>query len=214
MSNDGALDATAIGERSAGQGFPLCSIQSEFHSVHFVVIHKQHDFIGDNIIFGSPRGQRPGGIFAFGGDAAGHEGMIFINSQDARIQSGSGQQGLTTVQLHLYAGFEGNVLQFNGNSIFRDSVIMSNDGALDAAAIGAGQGCPLIGIKREGLRILFVSIDNQDSFVGDDIIPGSPGGQCPVLVSSLGSDAAGQETIAAGSYFLQGGRGQQSTVAV
>ena len=57
---------------------------------------------------------------------------------------------------------------------------MSNDGALDAAAIGersAGQGCPLIGIKREGLRILFVSINNQDSLVGDDIILGSPGGQ-------------------------------------
>ncbi len=76
---------------------------------------------------------------------------------------------------------------------------MSHAGALDAAAIGersAGQGCPLIGIKRECLRILFVSIDNQDSFVGNNIIFGSPGGQCPVLVSSLGSDAAGQETMA------------------
>ena len=65
---------------------------------------------------------------------------------------------------------------------------MSHAGALDAAAIGersAGQGCPLIGIKREGLRILFVSIDKQDSFVGDNIVLGSPGGQCPVLVSSL-----------------------------
>ena len=41
----------------------------------------------------------------------------------------------------------------------------------------AGQGCPLIGIKREGLRILFVSIDKQDSFVGNNIILGSPGGQ-------------------------------------
>ena len=54
MSDADALDAAAI---SAGQGCPLCSIQSEFHSVHFVVIHKQHDFIGDNIIFGSPGGQ-------------------------------------------------------------------------------------------------------------------------------------------------------------
>ena len=57
---------------------------------------------------------------------------------------------------------------------------MSNDSALDAAAIGersAGQGCPLIGIKREVLRTLFVSIDNQDSPVGDNIIFGSPGGQ-------------------------------------
>ena len=94
---------------------------------------------------------------------------------------------------------------------------MSDADALNAAARGehrAGQGCPLIGIKREGLRIQFVSIDNQDSFVGDNIIFGSPGGQCPVCVSSLGSDAAGQETIAAGSYSLQGSRGQQSTVAV
>ena len=55
---------------------------------------------------------------------------------------------------------------------------MSNDGALDAAGEHrAGQGCPLIGIKREGLRILFVSIDKQDSFVGNNIIPGSPAGQ-------------------------------------
>ena len=92
---------------------------------------------------------------------------------------------------------------------------MSNDGALDAAGEHrAGQVCPIFGIKREGLRIQFVSIDKQDSFVGDDIIPGSPGGQCPVCVSSLGSDAAGQETIAAGSYSLQGGSGQQSIAAV
>ena len=91
---------------------------------------------------------------------------------------------------------------------------MSDGGALDAAAIGAGQDCPLIGIKREGLRILFVSIDNQNSLVGDDIILGSPGGQCPVLVSSLGSDAAGQETMAAGFYSLQGGSGQQGLITV
>ena len=92
---------------------------------------------------------------------------------------------------------------------------MSNDGALDAAGEHrAGQVCPIFGIKREGLRIQFVSIDKQDSFVGDDIIPGSPGGQCPALVSSLGCDAAGQEIIAAGSYSLQGGSGQQSIAAV
>ena len=56
---------------------------------------------------------------------------------------------------------------------------MSDADALDAA-IGersAGQGCPLIGIKREGLRTQFVSIDNQDSLVGDNIVLGSPGGQ-------------------------------------
>ena len=92
---------------------------------------------------------------------------------------------------------------------------MSNGGALDAAGgHRAGQGCPLIGIKREGLRTQFVSIDKQDSFVGDNIVLGSPRGQCPVLVSSLGCDAAGQETIAAGIYSLQGSRGQQSIAAV
>ena len=59
---------------------------------------------------------------------------------------------------------------------------MSNDGALDAAGEHrAGQVCPIFGIKREGLRIQFVSIDKQDSFVGDDIIPGSPGGSVPSL---------------------------------
>ena len=94
---------------------------------------------------------------------------------------------------------------------------MSDAGALDAAAIGersAGQGCPLIGIQCEILPSLLVAIDNQDSFIGDNIVLGSPGGQCPVCVSSLGSDAAGQETIAAGSYSLQGSRGQQSIAAV
>ena len=92
---------------------------------------------------------------------------------------------------------------------------MSDAGALDAAGErSAGQVCPLIGIKREGLRIQFLSIDNQDSLVGNNIVLGDPRGQCPVCVSSLGSDAAGQETIAAGSYSLQGSRGQQSIAAV
>ena len=99
------------------------------------------------------------------------------SSQHISIQRSRGQQSIVPVQLHLYAGFEGNVLQFNGNSIFRDSVILSNDGALDAAAIGAGQFCPIFGIQRESLFIQLAAIDNQDSFVGDDIIPGSPGGQ-------------------------------------
>ena len=55
---------------------------------------------------------------------------------------------------------------------------MSNGGALDAAGgHRAGQVCPLIGIKREGLFSQFVSIDNQDSLVGDNIVLGSLGGQ-------------------------------------
>ena len=90
MSNDGALDAAARGGHGTGQGFPLCIIQSEFHSVHFVVIHKQHDFIGDNIIFGSPGGQCPVCVSSLGSDAAGHEGIILTNNQGALLQSGSG----------------------------------------------------------------------------------------------------------------------------
>ena len=128
MSNDGALDAAAIGERSAGQGCPLIGIQIEFHSVLFVVIHKQDSLVGDNIVLGSPAGQRPGAIFAFGGDAAGHEGIILTNIQDARLQSGSGQQSIAAVQFNRNALSEGNILQFNGNSI------LSNDGAINAAA--------------------------------------------------------------------------------
>ena len=92
---------------------------------------------------------------------------------------------------------------------------MSNDGALDAAGEHrAGQVCPIFGIQRESLFSQLAAIDKQDSFVGDDIILGSPGGQCPVLVSSLGCDAAGQETIAAGFYSLQGSRGQQGLITV
>ena len=85
------------------------------------------------------------------------------------LQGGSGQQGITTVQLHLYAGLKVNILQINRHSVFQDSASMSDAGALDAAARGehrAGQGCPLIGIQREVLRTQFGSIDNQDSFVG------------------------------------------------
>ena len=199
MSDAGALDAAAIGERSAGQVCPIFGIQRESLFIHFVAIHKQHDFIGDNIILGSPGGQCPVCVSSLGSDAAGQETMA---AGIYSLQGGSGQQGLTTVQLHLYAGHKVNIFQINRHSVFQDTVIMSDAGALDAAAGGehrAGQVCPLIGIKREGLRILFVSIDNQDSPVGDNIIFGSPGGQCPVLVSSLGSDAAGQGTMAAGS---------------
>ena len=88
MSDGGALDAA--GEHRAGQGCPLIGIKREGLRILFVSIDKQHDFIGDHIIPGSPAGQCPGVIFTFGGDAAGHEGMILINSQDARLQSGSG----------------------------------------------------------------------------------------------------------------------------
>ena len=94
---------------------------------------------------------------------------------------------------------------------------MSDADALDAAARGehrAGQGCPLCSIQSEFHSVHFVVIHKQHDFIGDDIILGSPGGQCPVCVSSLGSDAAGQEIIVAGIHSLQGGRGQQSIAAV
>ena len=97
MSDDGALDAAAIGEHRAGQVCPIFGIQREGLRIQFVSIDNQDSLVGDNIVLGSPRGQRPGVIFAFGGDAAGHEGMILTNSQDARLQSGSGQQSTVAV---------------------------------------------------------------------------------------------------------------------
>ena len=96
---------------------------------------------------------------------------------------------------------------------------MSNDGAINAAARGehrAGQGCPRIGIQLESLFSQLAAIDNQDSLVGDNIIFGSPGGQRLVLVSSLGSDAAGQVRIRTSSQLIsiQRSRGQQGIAAV
>ena len=95
---------------------------------------------------------------------------------------------------------------------------MSNDGALDAAGgRSAGQVCPLIGIKREVLRIQFVSIDNQDRLVGDHIIPGSPGGQRPVFVCFFRPDAACQLIVCPRRHIflgIQRSRGQQLITAV
>ena len=131
-SNDGALDAA--GAHRAGQGCPLIGIQRESLFSQLAAIDNQDSPVGDNIIFGSPGGQRPGVIFAFGGDAAGHEGIIFTNSQDARLQSGSGQQGLATVQFNRNALSEGNAFQFKGNSIFQVAASMSNISTINATA--------------------------------------------------------------------------------
>ena len=175
MSHAGALDAAAIGERSAGQGCPLIGIKREGLRILFVSIDKQDSFVGNNIIFGSPGGQCPVLVSSLGSDAAGQE---IIAAGIYSLQGGSGQQGLITVQLHLYAGLKVNILQINRHSVFQDSVIMSDGGALDAAGEHrAGQGCPLIGIKRESLFSQLAAIDNQDSLVGDNIVLGSPGGQ-------------------------------------
>ena len=97
MSDDGALDAAARGEHRAGQVCPLIGIQVEILFIQLAAIDNQDSLGGDRFSFGCPAGQRPGGIFAFGGDAAGHEGIIFTNIQDARLQSGSGQQSTVAV---------------------------------------------------------------------------------------------------------------------
>ena len=130
MSNDGALDAAARGEHRAGQVCPIFGIQCEILPSLLVAIDNQDSFIGDNIVLGSPGGQCPVCVSSLGSDAAGQE---TIAAGIYSLQGSRGQQSIAAVQLHLYAGFEGNVFQFNGNSIFQDSVIMSDDGALDAA---------------------------------------------------------------------------------
>ena len=140
--------------------------------------------------------------------------MILTSRQDARLQSSPGQQSIAAVQLHLYAGLKVNILQFNGNSI------LSNDGAINAAAGGersAGQVCPIFGIQFEGLFILLVAIDKQDSFVGDNIVLGSPSGQRPGVIFAFGGDAAGHEGMILTSSQdarLQSGSGQRSIAAV
>ena len=125
MSNDGALDAA--GEHRAGQGCPLCSIQIEFHSVHFVAIDKQDSFVGDDIIPGSPGGQCPVLVSSIGCDAAGQE-ITRTSCQFVSIQGGSGQQSIPAVQFNHNALSEGNILQFNGNSI------LSNNSTINATA--------------------------------------------------------------------------------
>ena len=129
MSDAGALDAA--GEHRAGQGCPLIGIQLEFLFSQLEAIDNQNSFVGDDIIPGSPGGQCPVCVSSLGSDAAGQE-IIALGSYS--LQGGSGQQSLTTVQLHLYAGLKVNILQINRHSIFQDFVSLSNDGALDAAA--------------------------------------------------------------------------------
>ena len=127
MSNDGALDAAARGEHRAGQVCPIFGIQRESLFIQLVVIDKQDSPVGDNIIFGSPRGQAPGIICTLGRYTTGHEWMICVCTQDASLQGGSGQQSFVAEQLHLYAICKCNVLQLNGYGILR------NTGPVDAA---------------------------------------------------------------------------------
>ena len=177
MSDAGALDAAAIGERSAGQGCPLIGIKREGLRILFVSIDNQDSFVGNNIIFGSPGGQCPVLVSSLGSDAAGQV-RIRTSSQHISIQRSRGQQGRITVQLHLYAGLKVNILQINRHSVLQATVSMSDADALDAAGEHrAGQVCPIFGIQLESLFSQLAAIDNQDSLVGDNIIPGSPGGQ-------------------------------------
>ena len=138
MSDAGALDAAAIGEHRAGQVCPIFVIQSEFQSVHYVVIDNQDSFVGDNIIFGSPGGQCPVCVSSLGSDAAGQETMA---AGIYSLQGSRGQQGLAAVQLHLYAGLKVNILQINRHSVLRVDASMSDADALDAAAWSSRQRC-------------------------------------------------------------------------
>ena len=138
--------------------------------------------------------------------------MKLVCVHEAFIQSGSGQQSFVAEQLHLYAFFKCNVLQLNGYGILR------NTGPVDAAAIGdsAGQGCPCFGIQCELLRIQLVSIDKQDSFVGNNLVPGDPRGQAPGIIFTHGRYTTGHVIIILAcvqDFFLQSGSGQQSFVA-
>ena len=156
-----------------------------------MVIDKQDSFSGNNIVPGDPMGQAPGLIFTHGRYTTGHELIIRVCFQGVFIhfQSGSGQQSFVAEQLHLYAFFKCNVLQLNGYGILR------NTGPVDAAAIGdsAGQGCPIFGIQFESHRIHLLVIDKQDSFVGNNLVPGDPRGQAPGLIFTLGRYTAGHE---------------------
>ena len=136
MSDDGALDAAAGGERSTGQVCPRIGIQFEGLFILLAAIDNQDSLVGDNIVLGSPGGQCPVLVSSLGSDAAGQE-TIALGSYS--LQGGSGQQGLAAVQLHLYAGLKVNILQINRHSVLQDSVIMSDDGALDAAAWSSRQ---------------------------------------------------------------------------
>ena len=57
MSNDGALDAAAIGEHRAGQVCPIFGIQRESLFIQLAAIDNQDSPVGDNIVLGSPGGQ-------------------------------------------------------------------------------------------------------------------------------------------------------------
>ena len=214
MSNADALDAAAIGERSAGQGCPLIGIQCEILTSLLVAIDNQDSFIGDNIVLGSPGGQCPVLVSSLGSDAAGQE---IMSAGIYSLQGSRGQQSLAAVQLHLYAICKFNVLQINGYRILQIAFLMRNNGALDAAGgRSAGQGCPIFGIQFESHRIHLLVIDKQDSFVGNNLVPGDPRGQAPGIIFTHGRYTTGHVIIILAcvqDFFLQSGSGQQSFVA-
>ena len=211
MSDAGALDAAAIGD-SAGQGCPCFGIQCELLRIQLVSIDKQDSFVGNNLVPGDPRGQAPGLIFIHGRYTTGHVIIILVCFQDFFLQSGSGQQSFVAEQLHLYAFFKCNVLQLNEYGILR------NTGPVDAATIGdsAGQVCPFFGIQCESHRLHLLVIDKQDSFIGNNIVPGDPRGQAPGSICTLGRYTTGHVIIIRvcfQGFFVQSGSGQQSFAA-
>ena len=121
---------------------------------------------------------------------------LFFAGEDGHAERGDGHESHGRGDDIIGAG--GGVLLVLGLGGGVLGAVGDDDDGAARGAHRAGQGCPLIGIQRESLFSQLAAIDNQDSPVGDNIIFGSPGGQRPVLVSSLGSDAAGQEIIAAG----------------
>ena len=215
MSDAGALDAAAIGERSAGQGCPLFGIKFELLRILLVAIDNQDSFIGDNIVLGSPGGQCPVLVSHPSCNAAGQER---IAASPQNLQGGSGQQSVAAEQLHLYAICKCNVLQINGYGILQIAFLMRNNGALDAAGErSAGQVCPIFCIQCELLRMQHFSIDKQDSFIGNNIVLGDPRGQAPGIICTLGRYTTGHVFIIRVFFqaaFLQSGSGQQSFVAV
>ena len=144
---------------------------------------------------------------------------MFARINDGGVQRCSTDCCFFAEQLNYDAILESNILQVNGHRIFQDTVIMGDASTFDGAAVGRSSARkidPLFRIQSEGLLILLVTVDNQDSLVGNNIILGLPGGQSPVLVCFLGSDAAGQERIRTSRLLrgIQRGDGQQGLAAV
>ena len=99
---------------------------------------------------------------------------LFFAGEDGHAERGDGHESHGRGDDIIGAG--GGVLLIVGLGGVLGAV-GDDDDAAARGAHGAGQLCPIFGIQREILFSQLAAIDNQNSFVGDDIIPGSPGGQ-------------------------------------